>query len=269
MNRRQFLKTGLAATTLGLSGCVGIRDEIYPKIVRESHGIQQKDLVRKIIENYSSNLGHSDESLIDPFLSFEHPDKHFTRRDLTPQELTHMSIGVDTQTRNVFVFNNERRVVFRAPTILGDLGRNLRGDYYTSSFSGPGVLWAPVNKPRVLIDNNVFGDLWVPMQNYSRNGESIPVDRFENGWAPERYNLYAIHGTNNNEAFENAQRFRNTSSRGCSRLYKDAVPDLRRILELASPGRFDISYTARGKNPNGETIALGRIIPVSFGRNLV
>ncbi|MCH8519863.1 MAG: L,D-transpeptidase [Nanoarchaeota archaeon] len=267
MDRRTFL-LGAGATTL-LQGCVG-GGSIYHQYLRDASrqreeiGDSQATLERVISDNNSSLFNSHDEKLKNSSLSFEVPYMHYVKRGLNSQELTSMRIDVDTSSRNVFVRNNNGEIVFRAPTILGGIGRNANGNFYTSSFSGRGVLWAPSDRPGVLVDDNVFGDLWLPMQN-----QRVAVDRFEGGWSPRSYNLYAIHGTNNNEAFEDAQTFRNTNSRGCSRLYRNAVIDFRRVLELSSPTRFDISNTARGKNPSGETIALNRVIPVTFGRNLL
>ena len=276
MDRRTFLRgAGAAAalSTTGLAGCgasLGVNE--YHTHLRNATGspiIGEQDLERRIASNDPSNFSKYDERLMDPSLSFTHPYKHYIRGGLNERELADMRIGVDTRTRNVYVFNDHGEIVFRAPTILGGQGRDLNGHYFTSTFSGPGVLWAPSNRPGVIIDDNVFGDLWVPMQNYGINGRAVPAQEFSGGWAPEGYDSYAIHGTNNNEAFESAQTFRETRSLGCSRLYKDAVVDFRHILELASPNRFNISHTARGKNPRGETIALNRIIPVTFRRDLV
>ena len=273
MNRRTFLRGAAALSTTGLGGCttsLGVNE--YHTHLRNATGspiIRERDLERRVIDSDPSNFSKYDERLMDPSLSFTHPYKHYIRGGLDKDELTDMRIGVDTRTRNVYIFNNDGEIVFRAPTILGGQGRDLSGDFFTSTFSERGVLWAPSDRPGTLIDNNVFGDFWLPMQNYNINGSAIPALRFEEGWAPLGYNLYAIHGTNDNRAFESIEEFMRTTSRGCSRLYRNAIPDFRKIIELGSPGKFDISHTARAKNPRGQTVALNRIIHTRFRRDLI
>lgn len=258
ISRRELLE-GAGALALGL---IATKSQALTQ-ERES-GIEEL-LTQHFTENPNSP-DFTDPNLRNPRLSFEKPDVHYVNPAIRENDLYDMKIGVDTATRNVYVFRNDNEVLFRAPTILGKRGENETGTYYASSFSKEGVIWVPSNNrsKRVV---GVFGNLWVPLQD-----NSVAIDSFSGGWAPVGYypEFLAIHGTNENEAFESTHTFKNTTSLGCSRLYKDAVPYFREILELSARGELkDISSSARGKNPTGNTYALNRAIPVIIGPNLI
>ncbi|MFP4402589.1 MAG: L,D-transpeptidase [Candidatus Nanoarchaeia archaeon] len=74
--------------------------------------------------------------------------------------------------------------------------------------------------------------------------------------------MFAIHGTNYNEAFESVGDFLKTHSRGCVRVYDDAVDDLRNLIEQSAQNLRKIEADYR--NPTNDAYVLGRTIPVTF-----
>lgn len=196
-------------------------------------------------------------------MAVSHPHLHYAEEKLTQEELENIRILVESDSRNMFVVEHEpgnpqnlEEILFRAPVILGDLGRRAQGTMYASSFSGPGALWRPKEDPHNPREG-VFGRFFMPMQR-----DNISVTKYEGEWAPHSYNMYAIHGTNNNEAFENSSDFMSTNSRGCVRVYNGAIDDLRNLIEQSAHDlrRVDAGY----RNPKNDAQTLGRTIPVKF-----
>lgn len=266
MDRRNFL-SGVGAAIGGalfLPSC----SSPYQQAIAQASSVE-RDRLENLVDESQRGFNPRDNKLRDPRLASIHPYIHYVSPSLETADLSGIIIGVDLQTRNVVVCNDNRfsedTMLYRAPTILGSQGRNASGTSYISSFSGPNAAWIPVEnqyKPGDQRQYGVFGNLWVPLQR-----RNIVVDSFQGQWGPESYNMLAIHGTNNNAAFESSEVFGRTHSRGCARLYELAVEDFRRILEFASPNRFPIN--ANFRNPNSPTYAMGRSIPVIFGRNLI
>mgnify|MGYP006269315791 CR=1 FL=1 len=208
----------------------------------------------------------NDNKLKNPELAKSHPHLHYAKDISLFDDLEHIKILVESDSRNMFIVKHTPKnpqsleeILFRAPVILGRTGRRANGKMYTSSFSGPEALWRPKEDPHNP-RRGVFGRFFMPMQS-----QDIPVDEYIGEWGPYTYNMYAIHGTNYNEAFESRENFMATISRGCVRVFDVAIDDLRNIIEQSAQSLRKIEADYR--NPTNDAYVLGRTIPVKFGRH--
>lgn len=227
--------------------------------------VQAHDRVDESIDRAVSQVmfDPTDIKLQNPEMAKSHPYMHYARDVSSDYDLSNIRILVESDSRNMFIVEHSlgnpqylEEILFRAPVVLGSAGRRANGNMYTSSFSGSGAVWRPKenpHKPQV----GVFGRFFMPMQRWRD-----PVDEYEGEWGPSSYNMFAIHGTNYNEAFEDSRTFMQTHSRGCVRVYDDAIDDLRNLVEQSAQNlrKIEASY----RNPTNDAYVLGRTIPVTF-----
>jgi len=256
VTKRQFLTGSLALGANVLVGCG------FNAAYQQLKSSREEEARRGTVEDAIRTAYAENEALKDPDLAVEMPNVHYSSWEMNEEDTRDVKILVESDSRNVFIAkvaeNGElEKMLFRAPVVLGRTGRRASGNMYTSSFTGPGAIWIPSEDTSRRVEG-VFGRFFMPMQN-----RDIAVNRYEGGWGPVGYNRYAIHGTDNNAAFESTDSFLSTNSRGCVRVYDGAINDLRSVIESCATNLRPIDASL--KNPRNGAYALGRTIPVEFG----